>query len=148
MTPLLLILAGGLLPGVDAKEDAKKIMDQVQGSWTTTSLVFNGRDVSNEDYARLRFVFKGEEAVIEGSDQVKKEYARIGFKFDPSATPHLVDMTVKAGSQKDVVIEGIFEIKGDELKICARVIGNERPTDFTSADNSNVALIVLKREKP
>jgi uncharacterized protein (TIGR03067 family) len=146
MMPLL-ILAGTLL-GVDAKEDAKKVVDQVQGSWTTTSLIFSGKDVSNEDYAKLRFVFKGDEAVIEGSDQVKKEYARIGFKFDPSTAPHLVDMSIKAGTQKDTVIEGIYELKGDELRICARVIGNERPADFTSAENSNVALIVLKREKP
>src|SRR4051794_38002104 len=126
MLPLL-ILAGSLLPATDAKEDAQKVLDRLQGSWTTTSLVYNGKDLSNEDYGKLRFVFKGDEAAIEGSEQVKKEYARLAFKFDPSTTLRLVDITIKAGSQKDITIEGIYELKDDELKLCARIVGNERP---------------------
>jgi len=148
MTPLLLILAGSLLPAADAKEDVKKVVDQVQGGWTTTSLIFNGKDVSGEAYAKLRFVFKGNEAALEGNDQVKKEYARLAFQFDPSTSPRLLDITIKAGTQKDLKVEGIYELKGDELKICVRVTGNERPADFTSAEGSQVALLVLKREKP
>lgn len=148
MTPLLLILAGSILPAADAKEEVQKVVDQVQGSWTTTSLIFNGKDVSGEGYAKLRFIFKGNEAALEGSDQVKKEYARLAFQFDPSTMPRLLDITIKAGTQKDLKVEGIYELKGDELKICVRVTGNERPADFTSAENSQVALLVLKREKP
>ena len=94
-----------------------------------------------------RFIFKGNAATVEGNDQVRKEYARFSFKLDPSAMPQLFDLTVAAGVQKDAVMEGIYELKGDQLRICLKVLGQERPAEFTSPEGASVALLVLKREK-
>jgi uncharacterized protein (TIGR03067 family) len=78
---------------------------------------------------------------------VKKEYARIKVKLDPSFDPHLIDITVGAGLQEGAKIEGINSLKDDELKICARVLGSDRPTEFDSPEGSSIVLLVLKREK-
>jgi hypothetical protein len=45
---------------------------------------------------------------------------------------------------------GIYELKGDDLKICYPEAGNvERSTAFESkADSVNDIFIILKREKP
>ena len=91
-------------------------------------------------------VFKGDEATVEGNDRVKIQYARLTLKFDPSTTPKMLDLTVTDGSQQGAVVEGIYELKGNELRICAKVIGKERPTEFQSPAGSNVVLLVLKRE--
>jgi uncharacterized protein (TIGR03067 family) len=121
-------------------------MKAFDGAWTTASLTYNGKDFLEGGKPRLRFVFKGGEAAIEGSDAVKKEYAKIKVKLDPATIPKSVDITVTGGVQLDAVIEGIYELKKDEIRICAKVFGNERPNEFASPAGSSIVLMVLKRE--
>jgi uncharacterized protein (TIGR03067 family) len=59
----------------------------------------------------------------------------------------LCDLTVSIGTQKDAKMEGIYEVKGDEFKLCVKVFGNDRPTTFDSPEGSSVALVVFKKEK-
>jgi uncharacterized protein (TIGR03067 family) len=146
---LPVVLAVVLLVAADApKEDpGKKELEKLNGAWTTASIEYNGKQ--HEELAKqLRFVFKGDTATVEGSAAVRKEYAKLTFKLDPSTTPKLLDLTVLAGVQKDAVMEGIYEMKDDELKICLKVLGKERPTEFASPAGASIALLVLKREKP
>ena len=144
---LLLVLATGfLLAADDAETPGKKELEKLEGTWTTAALQYNGKDLA-EKY-KLKFVFKGDQASVEGNAAVKKEYAKILFKLDPSTTPCCVDMTIGAGVQKDAVIEGIYQLKDDELRICARVFGKDRPLEFSSPEGSSIVLLVLKREKP
>ena len=81
-----------------------------------------------------------------GGSQV--EYARLKVKLDPTTSPKLFDITVGDGIQKGAVMEGIYELKGDEFKVCAKVLGNERPTEFASPEGASVVLVIFKREKP
>jgi uncharacterized protein (TIGR03067 family) len=145
---LLMLTTAGLLAGAgDAPKDAaKKDLEAFDGTWTTTTIIYNGKDFLAQSNTPLRFVFKGGEAVIEGSDEVKKEYAKIKVKLDPSAMPKCVDITVTGGGQLNAVIEGIYELKKDEIRLCAKVFGNERPTEFASPAGSSIALVVLKRD--
>jgi hypothetical protein len=49
--------------------------------------------------------------------------------------------------QKDAVLEGVYEVKGDDLKLCVMVFGKDRPTEFKSGEGSSVAMLTLKRQK-
>ena len=133
---------------VEPKNAAKAEIDALQGTWVTAALTYNGKDFLADGKRGFNFVFKGEEAAIEGNDAVKKEYAKIKVKLDPAATPKCMDITVTGGGQLNAVIEGIYELKGDQLKICAKVFGNERPLEFSSPEGSSIVLLVLKRETP
>ena len=86
-----------------------------------------------------------EEVVVEGNDKVKQEYARFKIKIDPTTMPKLFDIKVSAGVQKDATMEGIYEFKGKELRICLKVFGMDRPAEFSSPDGKSIALLVLKR---
>jgi uncharacterized protein (TIGR03067 family) len=148
MKPLLsCVLALPLLLAADKAEDAvKKELAKFEGTWKTESIEYNGKQF--EDLAKqLRFVFKGDTGTVEGNDKVADEYAKLKLKVDPSTTTKLVDVTVTAGVQKDAVMEGIYEIKGDELRLCLKVQGKDRPSEFKAPAGSDIALIVLKREK-
>jgi uncharacterized protein (TIGR03067 family) len=125
-----------------AKEDLKKL----EGTWKATALTYNGKDFLADGKGGFQFVFNGAEATIQGNDKVKKEYGKIRLKLDPSTTPRTVDITVTDGIQKDAVIEGIYELKDAELRICAKVFGNERPTEFAAPEGSSIVLLVLKRD--
>ena len=143
----MLVAAAGLLLAADAAKDAgKEVLTKMKGSWSATSLQYNGKDIT-EKY-KLKFVFKGDLATVEASAAVKREYPKIKFKLDPSTTPACVDMTIAGGVQDALVIEGIYELKGDQLKICAKVLGKDRPAEFASPEGSSIVLLVLTRAKP
>jgi uncharacterized protein (TIGR03067 family) len=137
-----------LIAADDPKGAAKKELDKLQGTWTTVSLQYNGKDFATDTKGKLRFVFKGDQATVEASDEIKREYAKVTFKLDPATSPCCVDLTVTAGTQKNAVMEAIYELKGDEFKLCAKVFGKERPSEFASPAGSSIALLVLKRDKP
>ncbi|HWY87488.1 MAG TPA: TIGR03067 domain-containing protein [Gemmataceae bacterium] len=124
----------------------QKELDAFQGKWVTASLIYNGKDFLANGKRGFHFVFNGAEASIEGDEAVKKEYAKFKVKLDTATTPKCLDITVTGGIQLNATIEGIYELKDDELKICAKVFGNERPTEFASGDGSSIALLILKRE--
>jgi uncharacterized protein (TIGR03067 family) len=141
---MLGILVAVLLVGAD--DAGKKDQEKLQGTWETTSIEYNGKDLSGD--FKLKFVFKGKEASVEGSDEVQKDYAKFNFKLDQGTNPRCIDITIAEGNQKDTDIEGIYELKGDELRICAKVIGKSRPGKFAAPEGENIALLVLKRVKP
>jgi uncharacterized protein (TIGR03067 family) len=125
-----------------------KAAPKLDGTWTPTSLIYNGKDMTKDKKTQFRFVFKGDEAVVEGSQAVRKEYARLKVKLDPSFDPHIIDMTVGGGTQEGAKIEGIYQLKDDQLTICAKVFGGDRPTEFASPEGASIVLLVLKRNKP
>jgi uncharacterized protein (TIGR03067 family) len=144
MTNVLLAVAAWGLLAADAK-DARKEQALLQGTWTTERLEYNGKDMS--DKYKLTFVFKGDQITVGGNDEVKKEYAKVEFKLDPGTAPKCLDIKVLGGIQKDAALEGIYELKGDKLKICVKVQGKDRPDKFASPEGTGIALLVLQREK-
>jgi uncharacterized protein (TIGR03067 family) len=137
----LLVVALWLGAG-GAQEAPKKVVDKLDGTWSVKELTYDG------EVHKLKFnvVFKGNDGKVEGNDSVESEYAKIKFKLDPAAKPSTMDITVSGGSQTDSTMEAIYELKDDELRICAKVFGKGRPKDFASPDGSSVVLVVLTRK--
>lgn len=143
-TASLCFVAALLLIGGAAADEAKEL-EKLKGTWSVSDLTYNGKDHSK---LKFNFVFAGNEVVVEGNEQVKVEYARLKIKLDPSTAPKLFDITVGDGVQKGAAMEGIYELKDNQLRLCIKVFGKDRPTDFTSVDGSSNALLVLKRANP
>jgi uncharacterized protein (TIGR03067 family) len=133
----------------DPKAAEKKELEALQGTWQVESLIVNGKDFFADGQARFHFVVnKNGEASLDGNDFVKKFSETFNFKLDPSTTPRCADIVVTAGQLKGVKMEGIYEFKGvDELRVCAKVGGNERPAKFESVEGTDTILAVLKRQK-
>jgi uncharacterized protein (TIGR03067 family) len=75
------------------------------------------------------------------------DYAK-ALKIDPSKTPKTIDLVPLEEPNKGEVIEGIYQLDGDELKVC---IPNQkmesRPTELKSPKGSSLVLMSLKRSK-
>jgi uncharacterized protein (TIGR03067 family) len=141
---ICLLIAGSI--GIAAEPDvAKKDLDACQGTWTVESMEYNGKEL--KDKYKITFTCKGDVMTVEGDGKVRKEYAKLKLKFDPTTTPKCLDMTVADGIQKDAVMEGVYEIKDDVLKVCVKVFGKDRPLEFKSPDGSSIVLLTLKRKK-
>ena len=130
-----------LLLGAGGADAEKKELARFAGNWDLSSLTYDGED------HKLKFTiaFKGTEGKVEGNDDIKRQYAKIKFKLDPVAKPAAMDITIADGSQTDATMQAIYELKGDELRICAKVVGAGRPKDFAAPEGSSCVYLILKR---
>jgi uncharacterized protein (TIGR03067 family) len=125
-------------------DPSKKELTAFKGKWTMERLEFNGKDVT--DRYKLAFEFKGDAVTIEGDSKVLKDYGKLRLKLHPDINPKGVDVTVTAGVQLDATLEGIYELKGDRLRLCVKVFGKDRPSEFEAPAGSSTALLTLKRQ--
>ncbi len=80
------------------------------------------------------------------------------YRIDPTKEPTTIDILNgpaghETGAPPRLAALGIYDIQGDEMKLCvtgilAQVVGNQRPKDFSVAPDSGDILFVLKRYKP
>jgi uncharacterized protein (TIGR03067 family) len=85
--------------------------------------------------------------IVEGDGEVRKEYGKLSFKLDPSTMPKCIDLKVSEGTQLNLAMEGIYDLKDDQLRICINVLGQDRPTEFKSPDGASIVVLTLKRKK-
>jgi uncharacterized protein (TIGR03067 family) len=126
-----------------AADDPK---EPLQGMWLTQSLEADGKLASAEVLKRMRFNFKADKLLIKGNFDDSRE-EECTYKLDPKQSPKHLDFT-PATEKKPVL--AIYEVTGDDLKICLRH-GNSskgRPTEFATKADSQLVLMVFKKQKP
>jgi uncharacterized protein (TIGR03067 family) len=67
------------------------------------------------------------------------------FTLDPRTTPRRINMTLAGRRGKGRTLKGIFEMRGDTLRICYALPGRPRPTGFNSRPGTGNRLLVLQR---
>jgi uncharacterized protein (TIGR03067 family) len=129
------------------EEQAKKDLEKMQGTWLQESVTADGKDEPAEALDKVKLVFDVNKLVMKSSDSDHKHDATI--KLDASKTPAAIDVKLPTGD----VLLGIYEIKGDTLKLAVTMAQGkrpkeecDRPTKFESLDKSGVVLLVLKRD--
>ena len=146
ITPIALIvpcLAMVLQPITRGADDAK---DSLQGVWVAQSVETDGKAAPADVVKRMRFTFKGDKLFIKGNFDDDRE-EECDYKIDSKQSPKHLDFSPP--KEKKPVL-GIFAVKGDELKVCLRHGGSSdgRPKKFTTKADSNLVLIVFKKESP
>jgi uncharacterized protein (TIGR03067 family) len=138
------LTAAMLLLGAAAGQE-KGDQDQIQGEWTIVSLESGGKKPPEEFLKEMRMIITKDQMIFAKGDKKKEP---VTFKLDPGKKPKWINLTAKEAGM-EIMFPGIYELKGDELKICftAEKEKAERPKEFTSAEGSRHVLFVLKREK-
>lgn len=143
----LLALAVALVAADAPKDDAKKDLDKLQGTWVIAGATYDGADLPDNLDSKLSFEIKGDQFTLKGDEETVKAYKKITLKLEPATKPRSVDFVVGEGGEKGNTVEGIYEITGpDEFKVAAKLDAKERPTEFKSPENSHIALITFKRQ--
>ena len=118
--------------------------DELQGVWIATSMEINGNPAPAKEVEATRFTFKGQKLLYRNSKGGGKEDEGT-CQVDPKKSPKQLDIT-----SKDKTLHGIYEVKGDELKICFENgdKAENRPKKFATNTEEELVLIVFKRQKP
>jgi uncharacterized protein (TIGR03067 family) len=128
-----------LLVAAEGKD--KKGTDPLAGAWKVTSAVARGQE--RGQLKGTLYTFKDGKLTRKSSRGERK----MTYTLDASKKPGTIDMTAVGGDRDGMKIKGIFEVKGDELKLCVSFLPDaERPKQF-SGDEEGQALLTLKREK-
>jgi uncharacterized protein (TIGR03067 family) len=134
---ILVALVVGLLVGADdpQKDSRKKGATALEGTWVVVSITYNGAEKAvNEKF----IFFQGKNLIV----KTKEGDREATFKIDAKGT---IDITSSDDCRN--TRKGIYQLKGDDLKLCYSLPGKDRPKDFTAEKNSGRSLIVLKRAK-
>ena len=121
----------------------------LQGVWIAESMEVDGKPAPAKAVKRMRFTFKGDSVSVRGNHNDDSQ-EQCGYEIDAAKSPKHLDITPSKESNQKKPVLGIYDIKGDELKLCLRH-GNSsdgRPTEFSTKPESNLILMVFKRVKP
>ena len=132
-----------LAPALDAKKD----LDNLQGTWLVVSTEEGGNEIEAE--LKESFVVKGGKMTYcrDGEVQVTMK-----ITLEAREAPKAMDLVFLDGKEKGMGNHAIYELDGDRLKIRMndKFGGNsvdERPTDFSTAKGKEAVLFILKRGK-
>src|SRR5262245_45301934 len=115
----LLVLAFGLLIAADVpKGDAtKKELDKLKGTWVLVSAERDGKPLSPDNVKKTRITFKGATFVFPDASGIGTSPQGI-IKVDPSQSPKWMDSKATNDTAKGAISLGIYEIAGDDYKVC------------------------------
>ena len=142
----VLVLTAGLslAAGDGNKEHLDMEYAKLEGTWQVVSLEVDGMMIPKETIKNSKLIIKSKEFTMKENIATYKGT----FSIDPSKKPKTIDIKFTEGPEKGNTSLGIYEIDGDDLKLCLSVTAKERPTEFTAKPKSGHGFEVLKREKP
>ena len=116
----------------------------LEGEWVMTSAVFNGTPMSDSMVEWTRREMRGNSTTVFAGPQV---LIKATFTIDDSTMPHTIDYMNMVGANRGKAQAGIFELKGDDLRLCMAATGNARPDDFTSKSKDGRTFTTWRRKK-
>jgi uncharacterized protein (TIGR03067 family) len=141
----VLLLAGAALAlGADDKKDepVKDELKKLEGTWMLVSSEHNGEKAPADAIKNAKAVVKGDKVTLSVDG---KEIMEITMTVDPTKKPKTIDATATSGQDKGKKSVGIYELDGDNFKIC--YAEKERPKEFSAKKDSGCTLDTYKREK-
>ena len=142
--PCCLLLAFATL-GADSDDAVKNERKALAGGWSVVSAERDGLPILDGEARKLRIYFGEERLTLKQGEKGKE----MSYVPHPDTKPRSIDLMATDGPFKDKLMPGIYELKGDNLKICYPFKeGATRPTEFSTSKDSGLLLLVLKKEKP
>src|SRR5438874_5302776 len=113
--------------GAGGQEKDKTDEEKIQGTWSIASLERGGFEVMEDFVKEAKVVITVDKVKV----QAEGKEMQVGYKLDPSKKPAHMDIIESSGG-KDVVLQGIYALDGDNLKVCFAPPGEKRPTEFVT----------------
>jgi len=131
-------------------QDVKEVTDALAGYWDVTAAERDGVR-SREGLPYTQLVFTGDRLTVTrverpGEAKSPKEQNDARYKIDPKSKG--IEVTFLNGLDQEKTFYGVYELKGDDLKVCWGESKDKRPTALSTKKGSGTLLLILKRGKP
>ena len=117
----------------------QKATTELEGEWRMTAGTMNGKAMDESMVKWVKRVTHGNETAVHAGPQVMM---KAEFTSDPSQSPKTIDYLNTAGIHKGKKQQGIYELSGNELKMCVAAPGEPRPKKFESTPGDGRTLTV------
>jgi uncharacterized protein (TIGR03067 family) len=148
---LVMLSACLALAAESARDDAaKRELANLQGVWKLVAVEKDGNKAFPKEGEKVsvRVEIKGAKYTLMGETGKEKSRAEGTFNLDASKKPKAIDFKY-GGFGRKTPEEGIYELDGDNLKLCFQISGGEsRPKEFSAKEGSGQVLMTWKRERP
>jgi uncharacterized protein (TIGR03067 family) len=146
---LIAFLAIGVPAKDDPPDDAKKVLENLQGEWQMVRADF-GKNPPPPDakVGQTRLVIQGNKLLIRMMDGNGKEETAT-FETNLTKKPFAIDIyseTPKGGA-RNITVKGIFEVSAETLQLTLGQPGAERPAALNGSDGAR-ATLVFQRVRP
>jgi uncharacterized protein (TIGR03067 family) len=137
----------------DANRPAPEVeIERLQGRWKIVSTVIDGTPAEELVPPEKRHMLDQSYIAFEGNNLrtiFPNKSDRAAVLLNPGASPKQITLTWEANFADGNVDDGIYELRGDQLKICFSPRSKKsRPTSFSvNRGDKHVNLWVLRREK-
>ena len=116
---------------------------EMEGTWEFIDLEVDGTAAPQAALQNSRMLIDGDRFRMESPEA---NYEGI-FTIDVEQKPHRIDIEFIEGPEAGNWSYGIYEVAGDNFKICIGLTGVARPLDFKTSKGSGHALENLRRVK-
>jgi uncharacterized protein (TIGR03067 family) len=129
----------------DAPDQVQEEIRNLQGTWKVIAAESRGEISSRKEIEELEVIFTGNTIHIREAGKVQERFT---YKLDPSKTPRAVDFTFTEGKKKGRTDRAIYQLDGNNLKICIQENKDApRPDAFATREGTDLSLVVLRRFK-
>jgi len=128
--------------GSAAKEAAADPLAPFQGTWEIVSVEKEGSQLPQDDVAGMTVMIAGSAYKLINKDNVSKGT----FTVDASKDPKQMDVHHQTENGDAPTMPAIYEITGDNFRVCYNPEGGERPTSFSTKADSPFLSVVYKRK--
>jgi len=122
--------------------EVRKELAALQGTWRLES--YEGAK-KNRVNLKTRELFIGADLFFQRERGKDLQIGQV--RLMPAKSPRRMDVIVHKGLHAGNTMLGIYELKGDTLKVCFDPDGDSRPNKFGASDETNQFIAVYKRVK-
>jgi uncharacterized protein (TIGR03067 family) len=142
----VLVLSFLLIPFLEAADKDSESKDELQGKWKLMEVEKDGKShkVKGQTTEYFEMIFKGNKVTARFKEGTPEQEGT--YKFLADTKPKAIDFTPTTGDEKGKTVQGIYEIKGNKLKLCVAVPGTKRPMKFESK-GEEIVVYLLERVK-
>jgi uncharacterized protein (TIGR03067 family) len=141
---ILTVPAAGPAEDKSQQEAVAKALKELEGTWEVEKLVRNGEEIP-APAGKKRFLVIDKTTYVLKVDDQKADQGT--FAVNPAGKPATIDVIPGRGEAEGKNLLGIYELRGDTLRVCIAGPNKERPKSFESKADSGITFGIYRRAK-
>ena len=141
-------LAAYVVAGLALAARAADDLKAMTGTWKPTRAEFGGQPMPSPVLKTITLKIDGANyEVTVDSEQAKGRVDKGTVAVDRNTQPKGMTITGVDGPNAGKTFLAIYEFTGDTLRVCYDLSGADRPTEFKTAPETKLYLVVYERSK-